>query len=322
MAKRSTPTLSPDQDDFTSYLGKIEEERKISRESSSLWNAPLRFLAQQLVQGNNPMKGGLQDGEAHKLVVTSLMDIGDGIGRSGSVTDALRAGQIDMAVLPGGAKMEEYMSAFLPSHLMRCEAFTSAADVLSDAHFIGRRVHSLGIVEATSRQVADLQELRRVAGNSTFTIPGKGGGDLSTPKKTGPPNALSGDNTVAEAAAPAAKFDVNSVVRDGSRIIIDEVYRVANKPDGSSDSLGMAMCLAAVGEGLLKSRQPRDAMLRLEEAVGIYRGLLGPFHTNVRQRPCFWRWSLVCAHSFSHTFFYSSGCGCVALCCKGFGKIG
>jgi hypothetical protein len=168
-----------DSADKRTFVGKERDIRRLYE--------PLRFLEQKLVQGNSPMKGGLQDREAHKLLVTSLMDIGDGLGRSGSVAEALRAGQIDMAAMPGGAKMEEYMSAFLPSsHLVRCEAFTSAADVLSDALFIGRRVHSLGIVEATSRQVADLQELRRVAGNATFTIPGKGGGDSSTPKKTGP----------------------------------------------------------------------------------------------------------------------------------------
>ena len=43
----------------------------------------------------------------------------------------------------------------------------------------------------------------------------------------------------------------------------------------------MAICLAAVGDGLLKARQPRDAMMRLEESVAIYRGLLGQHHVNV-----------------------------------------
>jgi hypothetical protein len=168
-----------------------------------------------------------------------------------------------MAVIAGGEKMEEYMSAFLPWHLMKCEAFTSAAEVLSDSHFIGRRVQALGIIEATGRQVADLQELRRVAGNATFVIPGR-------PSS----NDGSGDGG-------NSKYDVTAVVRDGSRITVDEVFRAANKQDGPPDSLGMAMCLAAIGEGLLKSRQPRDAMLRLEESVGIYRGLLGASHPYV-----------------------------------------
>jgi hypothetical protein len=148
--------------------------------------------------------------------------------------------------------MEEYLTTFLPSHLMQSHAIPGAAEILADPHFISRRVHALGIVEATARHVADLQELRRIGGNVTIAS-----------EKDG------------------EKFDVNTVVRDGSRVIIEEVYRVANKTEGSTDSLGMAMCLAAVGDGLLKARQPRDAMLRLEEAVVIFRDLLGSSHTNV-----------------------------------------
>ena len=49
---------------------------------------------------------------------------------------------------------------------------------------------------------------------------------------------------------------------------------------GFSDSLGMATCLATLGEAVLKSRQPRDAIMRLEEAVSIDRGLLGPYHVH------------------------------------------
>jgi len=258
MAKRTSSTLSPDADDFASYLGKIEEEKKITGESDSLWTAPLRFLTQQFNQSTG-VSQGFRGGEAHKLVVTSLLDIGDGLGRAGSVSEALMAGQIDMAVIAGGEKMEEYMSAFLPWHLMKCEAYSSAAEILSDSHFIGRRVHSLGIIEATSRQVADLQELRRLAPTVAFAIAGRG------------PVEAAND-------AAATKYDVNAVVRDGSRITVDEVFRAANKQEGRPDSLGMAMCLAAIGEGLLKSRQPRDAMLRLEESVNIFKGLFGDNH--------------------------------------------
>lgn len=168
-----------------------------------------------------------------------------------------------MAVIAGGEKMEEYMSAFLPLHLMKCDALTSAAEILSDSHFIGRRVQSLGIIEATSRQVSDLQELRRVAGNMVFDIPGR-----QVVVANGDKNEV-------------LKYDVNLVVREGSRIIIEEVFRSANKPDGHADTLGMAMCLAAVGEGLLKSRLARDAMTRLDESVGLYRSLLGQFNIYV-----------------------------------------
>lgn len=81
---------------------------------------------------------------------------------------------------------------------------------------------------------------------------------------------------------PNLQVDINAVQRDGSRRIIDEVYRMVDlASNNSGDSLSMAICLSTVGEGLLKSRQPREAMLRLEEAVGIYRGMLGPYHIDV-----------------------------------------
>jgi hypothetical protein len=279
MAKRSTPSLSPDPDDFTSFSVKIEEERKVGRESSSLWTAPLRFLAQQLAQGTNPLKKGFHGDEAHRIVVSALLDVGEGLSNSNSVVESLRDGQIDVAVVPGGDKMEEYIATFLPYHLMRCEAFSSAADILSDTHFIGRRVNALGIVEATSRQVADLQELRRVAGSTPLTITSKVVSKSANKDQNGEPARHSAGEAKEEDAD--ITVDVNTVVRDGSRIVIDEVYRVANKNEAKPDSLGMAMCLAAVGEGLLKGRQPRDAMLRLEEALGIYKGLLGPYNIHV-----------------------------------------
>jgi NB-ARC domain len=275
MAKRSTPSLSPDPDDFTSFSSKIEEEKAIGRESSSLLTAPLRFLAQQLSYGTTSMKKGLQGDEAHKIVVSSLLEVGEVMSNSDSIVESLRDGQIDVAVIPGGDKMEEYIVTFLPGHLMRCEAFSSAAEILSDPHYIGRRVNSLGIVEATSRQVADLQELRRVAGNVTLNI-------TRSTAQSESKNSGKSKGSDKKASEDDSKVDINTIVRDGSRIIIDEVYRVANKHEGKPDSLGMCMCLAAVGEGLLKARQPRDAMLRLEEAIGIYKGLLGPFNTNVR----------------------------------------
>jgi hypothetical protein len=266
MAKRSTLSLSPDPDDFTSYLEKIEEERTIGQESNSLWSAPMTFLAHHLTHNiNHNSPPGFSESQAHKLVVTSLLEVGDGLEDSSSMAEALKAGQIDMALIPGGDKMEEYVATFLPSHLMRFEAYANAAEILSNTNFINRRAHALGIVEATSRQVADLQELRRLAGNATLTVYGNRRADAN------------GTGNEPE----TFKVDANSIVRDGSRMMIDEVLRMANKQDGAQDSLGMAMCLAAVGEGLLKARQPRDAMLRLEEAVGLYRGLLGPFHTNV-----------------------------------------
>ena len=262
MAKRSTSYLTPDADDFSSFSAKIEEERRIFNESSTIWATPLRFFSQQLTQGGQTLNG-FHDNEAHKIVLSSLLEVGEGTTNSKSIVDTLREGQIDVAVIPGGDKMEEYIVTFFPCHLMRCGVFTSVAELLSDPHFIGRRANALGIIEATSRQVADLQELRRVAGNITLTLnrkSSKGGSENPTP----------------------TKVDINSIVREGSRIIIDEICRVANRNENKPDSLGMAMCFAAVGEGLTKSRQPRDGMLRLDEAIGLYKQLLGSYNIRVR----------------------------------------
>lgn len=267
MAERLSPSLSPDPDDFTSYIEKIEDEKRVSQEYITSSASPFKFLSSQPSPSKKESKKtGFSDIEAHRNVVIALLEVGDGLEDSTSMAEVLKARQIDMALIPGGDKMEEYVATFLPSHLIRFEAYACAAEILSDTNYINRRAHALGIVEATSRQVADLQELRRVAGNVTLTLHGKRVTDV---------------NGVSTETNGPFRVDVNSVVRDGSRIIIDEVLRIANKQDGAPDSLGMAMCLAAVGEGLLKARQPNDAVLRLEEAVGLFRGLLGPFHTFV-----------------------------------------
>merc|ERR1712238_173423 len=152
-------------------------------------------------------------------------------------------------------------------HLMRCEIFSSAAEVLSDPGFIGRRANSLGIVEATSRQVADLQELRRLAGNATLSI-----------TRNAAPGSKN-DNTT-----PNTKVDVNSIVRDGSRIIIEEISRVANKNEKKPDSLGMAMCLADVlqtaAKALVKVGETRIALLKFAEAARIYEACNATLHYN------------------------------------------
>ena len=308
MAERSTQTLSPDPDDFTSYVQKIQDEKKLSSEANSLWSAPIRFLTQQLV-GAKEVPGFNID-EAHKLVVSALLNIGEGTAKKNSISDALRVGQLEIATLAGGDNMEQYIAAFLPHHLMKCHAYTSAAELLSDSNFIGRRVAALGIVEAASRHVADLQEFRRVGGSITFPVPQPGTPSKHVHSPDSPARGLdsSGDDGDVPPIA-SARFDVNGIVRDGSRIIIEEVYRVANKPEGLSDAIGMAICLAAVGDGLLKARQPRDAMMRLEESVAIYRGLLGQHHVNVssiifRLLRCYTKQSFhLCLTS--HRFFFS-----------------
>jgi tetratricopeptide (TPR) repeat protein len=56
---------------------------------------------------------------------------------------------------------------------------------------------------------------------------------------------------------------------------------VISKGKVATDSLKMAICLSSIGEGLLKGKQLRDAIMRLEEAFVIYRKLLGENHVDV-----------------------------------------
>ena len=260
MSERDLPCFTPLDDPFTFYSEKLTEEDKIVSAKSS-WISPLRFLVQQLKAEEVGTKE-LTDEKVHELVAISLVGGGDGKAlEKSSISEAMRANQISMQQLEGGGKFEEYAMAFLPEHLMHAQAHSSAAELLVDSGFACRRVFALGIMEATSRQVSDILDLRANEKKSAAGEP------LS---EKGSKNNDSNDATM----------DVDSFVCNASRAIVDEVYKVTNSM-GTSDSLGMATCLATVGECLLKCRQPRDAMLRLEEAVSIYRGLLGSYHVYV-----------------------------------------
>jgi tetratricopeptide (TPR) repeat protein len=302
MSARSSQSFAPVPDEYTSFYKTIEDEKGLSSNSQS-WSAPLRFLTRRLANGSGEGKpSGLNEQQAHELVVLSLT-ANDGRLPGGPLNHSSLEAKSSLP--PGIEKLEEYVVTFLPTHLVRSKALTSVGELLVDPGFINRRVACLGIIEATSRQVSDLLELRKFGGKASGApMRKKLATDASSPNRhssedqgrspeKAPRTPLIGD----EPASPVidlnasgddgdvivcgdqnSSIEVATVLRDGCRLTIDAVYRVVNNSSGVSDSLGMAMCLAAVGEGLLKGRQPRDAMLRLEEAVGIYRGLLGPYH--------------------------------------------
>jgi tetratricopeptide (TPR) repeat protein len=270
MAERQLPCFTPADDQYTFYTEKKAEEDNIASSKSTSWSSPLRILFPSFKP--EPAKSThITDEQVHEMVATSLVGGGDGKALSKtSVSEAMRANQISMKELDGGAKFEEYAMSFLPEHLMLAQTHASAAELLTDTDFVRRRVFALGIMESTNRQVADISDLR----NFSSKGPGaKKGDQVATPQST----PQKGKN---EESTEAVGFDLDNTICEASRIIIDEVFKVTTSM-GASDSLGMATCLATVGECLLKCRQPRDAMLRLEEAVSIYRGVLGPFHVFV-----------------------------------------
>lgn len=269
MATRDSFSFFPQDDQFTFFSEKIEEETKFNKgKETTTWGQQLRFLLKVPSTENeegNETEEGITDEQASELVILSLLgSTGDRDAlEQKTISDAIKLSQVAAQELPGADKLEEYTMSFLPDHLMRCRAFSNAAELLSCHPFIRRRVFAVGIMEATLKEVADVLELRHIVGKYVAATDARRNPNMSKKDNVDPIN-----------------FDIDAVACDGSRMIIDEIYRVTNSM-GSSDSLGMATCLAAVGEGLLKCRQPRDAMLRLEEAVSLYRGILGPFHVHV-----------------------------------------
>ena len=187
----------------------------------------------------------------------------------------MKTNQVSIKGMEGGNMFEEYSTAFLPENLMHSKANSSAAELLTDDDFIRRRVFPLGLLKATGREAAGLLVLRTFVGRGTAaakkSLPGSQGRSINRAGSDDMVDSFDGGSNLA--------FDVDSGICDASRIVIDEVYKVTNNM-GLSDSLGMATCLATVGEAVLQSRQPRDAVLRLEKAVIIDRGLLGPYRVH------------------------------------------
>jgi len=270
MAERDLPTFTPPKDDYAYFGDAINREKKLVTSGKSEWTSPLKFLFTSQ-EKEKPANGSrtlthITDEYMHELVAISLVGGGDGKSLTKTtLKDAMRANQISMQTLEGGDKFEEYTTSFLPEHLAYANAHESAVELLLNADFVRRRVFALGIMEATGRQVADILDGRNYSG--------KAANKRLLSKTDDSPLSPGG-------ADPTAPLENDTTVCEAGKMIIDEVYKVTNNM-GSSDSLGMATCLATVGETLLKCRQPRDAMLRLEEGVSIFRGLLGPYHVYV-----------------------------------------
>lgn len=278
MAERPLPAFSPKDDQFTYFSERIDEEDKTVVGDTDSWTAPLRFLFQHLAPQNNGKRTTLSEEKVHELVAIALVGGVDGTAlKKKSITEVMKANQLPMELLRSGDKFEEYAMSFLPEHLMCARAHTSVAELLIDSAFVRRRVFALGIMEATGRHVADIVDLRtfvmKTGKRQILDAQSPSKASSSSAREVGSPERAS----KGKGDAPTFSFDIDTVICEASRSIIDEVYKTTNNM-GSSDSLGMATCLATVGETLLKCRQPRDAMLRLEEAVSIYRGLLGPSH--------------------------------------------
>jgi tetratricopeptide (TPR) repeat protein len=295
VATRPNFGLLPSVDDFTSFGGELSKEKKYHESRAGIWAAPLRFLTKQLSPGG-PTSGMAENG-VHELVVSCLLGTKGSLTGS-SVVGSFHKSKIATATTKGGDKLDLYMCTFLPTHLMRAEAFVAAGELMTDPQFIRRRVGALGVTEATRRHMSDLLELRRdvvrPASSGKLSAPNSPkrpiGSSIGVEKSDSSPNGNVAMSSSIERVAStdsgidiavAENVDTSVIMREGARAIVNEVHHVVSIARGSTESLGMAICLSTVGEGLLKGKQPRDAMLRLEEAVIIYRGLLGQNHIDV-----------------------------------------
>jgi hypothetical protein len=289
-AKRNDPVFLPEVDNFTSFGVEIREEQKYHDSRRGMLGGALRYISKSLSGDNSEQ--GLGESQVHELVAACLAGVNGRI-KSSALLEAFHKSKEINKLMKGGDKLEEYLSFFLPSHLIRSHHYAAAGELLIDAQFIRRRVKALGAAEATRKQVADLLELRRefakepVSNRKTSTVRNASISRrerASSTKDADLPLTLSftgSGDSLDETVEEPETVDTSMILRDGCRSIVDEVHRVVSLTKGSADSLNMAICLSTVGEALMKGKQPRDAMLRLEEAVIIYRSLLGENHVDV-----------------------------------------
>lgn len=272
MSERNTPSFAPPDECPEEQLG-------------SNWSTPLRTAAKYLVQIAQRLdhkNASMAVNQFHVFIVASLT--GGWTVNSGK--PLISSIQYGASLKPG---VEEYLVSYLPSHLIKAKALASVANVLLDPIFIAHRVESMSPIDATRQHVADLVEFRRSLSKSSSKKKAANSSAAKNSQETRSPDASDADkeyniaSSENEAIEDTSRLDVGSVLRDACKHMLDEVYKVDSRKftSVSSASLNMAICLSTLGEGLLKCRQPRDAMLRLEEAVGLYRGLLGPYHIDV-----------------------------------------
>lgn len=196
-----------------------------------------------------------------------------------------------------GLQVKKYVATYLPFHLIHAKMLVDGSKLLIDGAFVRCRITALGSIEATRRQVADVLDLRteherRVGGAGDLelqNVPGANRGVQENNKGAANDNCQysTGDT-----------LDIDSIQQQSSQLIIDAVFQAErnlnsndnNKSDEKSrnnnnnnnknsnnsnknknnETVNMAICLCTVGEGFLKSRQNRDAVGRLEEAIQIY----------------------------------------------------
>lgn len=283
MGARDTPSFAP------------ENEKEAQIDNTSLFSH-VRNAAKYFAQLTNLMQEratNISEFQFHELMVASLTH--GWIPNSSSDSSITTILSNNNHRIDSSESIKAYSAEFLPTHLIKAKACSSAGELLADKKFIANRVTIMGPIEAVRRHVSDLIEMKKEASkNQSFSNGGDNSNsnnsseDVEDLNKIASPRDSSMSDQASTPSSPSKalnkEFHISSVIRDSARRIVDEIYRTSDKSNSTFSTaltLTNAICLSAIGEGLVRCRQPRDAMLRLEEAVGVYRGLLGPYHMDV-----------------------------------------
>jgi len=260
MAKRPSSAFAPKSDNFTSFSNELDaESQREGKMQSSTW---FSSAAKYLFSSQNDHNNSTSETQFHELMACALINKVEGDAREPRLFDA--------------DNVEKYIVAHLPTHLIRAQLFTKASELLLDREFIKRRIGALGCLEASQCHMFDLTELRRDHHRSSSGFKGDEG-NTSIAEEV---SAKSGDSTDNQSYQHDT-IDASKMVREGSRRIVDAVRSAENLSSKSGISIDLAVCLSTIGEGLLKSRQTKESIVRLEEVVHMFRDLLGSYHVEV-----------------------------------------
>jgi tetratricopeptide (TPR) repeat protein len=254
MASRSSSAFAPKGDVFTSYRDELdaEIEREEKLQSSNWLISAAKYLFSPHVKNTNKESSKTQ---FHELMACTLL--------CPSEDDAIESRLFD------GDNVEKYVVGHLPTHLIRAHMYTKAGELLLDDEFISRRINALGCLEAAQQHILDLIELRKDHHQFGSVSPKE---ELDT--NTEDASSKSGESN-------RDVIDVSKIVREGSRRLTKAIRNEERRVSETGITIDLAISLSTIGEGLLKARQTKESIKRLDEAVIMFRDLLGSYHTEV-----------------------------------------
>lgn len=284
MSNRKSYSFAPKPDEFTSSTSQLEaESKRMYKGGQSHW---LGNAAKYIFIGQIPENSTLREEQFHELLISALLDMGEPMSPL-NVSNTIMEYITKSTKRQSSSSIEKYLVNFLPSHLMKARMLPCARIVLTSSDFIILRIRTLGPVEATRRQMTDINDIRQEWQKSDDGA--QGNMNMTETIDPGPEhvNEVHDNLLYTGTADPEIKgtntssMDIHAIYRYSAKCILDEIYRVNDIESSSEDSLNIAICLSTIGSSLMKARLWKDAMHRLEEANAIFRGLFGVNHIDV-----------------------------------------